>query len=264
VKIAVEREGGQVSVFEARIHGSPEMLGADEVFIERVVKTLLWAWGGWRVIIGGSGEMATYLENAYRVGGAREFDAVFMSKIYEKSFTVESRALADVPNPAIQPKSIGRHLDGCRIGFDAGGSDRKVSAVIDGGGALHLDAIPADIRLRAEVTADGRCFQLVMAGDRTNARRLGTVTPECAVEAVTELLKTIAVEGSAARARDVCAPNLPRKGEVESARLAAEPIGTHALRDASVALGLGLPFGHSDADTLQSLIEEARRAGARA
>jgi precorrin-3B synthase len=138
----------------------------------------------------------------------------------------------------------------------------KVSAVIDGGGALHLDAIPADIRLRAEVTADGRCFQLVMAGDRTNARRVGTVTPECAVEAVTELLKTIAVEGSAARARDVCAPNLPRKGEVRSARLAAEPIGTHALRDASVALGLGLPFGHSDADTLQSLIEEARRAGA--
>ena len=27
---------------------------------------------------------------------------------------------------------MGGHLDGCRIGFDAGGSDRKVSAVIDG------------------------------------------------------------------------------------------------------------------------------------
>jgi predicted NBD/HSP70 family sugar kinase len=27
---------------------------------------------------------------------------------------------------------IGRHLDGCRIGFDLGASDRKVSAVIDG------------------------------------------------------------------------------------------------------------------------------------
>ena len=27
---------------------------------------------------------------------------------------------------------MGRHLGGCRIGFDAGGSDRKVSAVIDG------------------------------------------------------------------------------------------------------------------------------------
>ena len=27
---------------------------------------------------------------------------------------------------------LGRHLDGCRIGFDLGGSDRKVAAVIDG------------------------------------------------------------------------------------------------------------------------------------
>ena len=27
---------------------------------------------------------------------------------------------------------MGGHLEGCRIGFDAGGSDRKVSAVIDG------------------------------------------------------------------------------------------------------------------------------------
>ena len=29
-------------------------------------------------------------------------------------------------------RDIGRHTEGCRIGFDAGGSDRKVSAVIDG------------------------------------------------------------------------------------------------------------------------------------
>lgn len=27
---------------------------------------------------------------------------------------------------------MGGHINGCRIGFDAGGSDRKVSAVIDG------------------------------------------------------------------------------------------------------------------------------------
>jgi predicted NBD/HSP70 family sugar kinase len=132
VKIAVEREGGQAGVFDARIHGTPEMRAADETFVERVVKTLLWAWGGWRVIVGGSGEMAAYLKNAYRPGGARAFDAAFMSKIYEKPFAVESRALADVPPPAFSPKSVGRHLDGCRIGFDAGGSDRKVSAVIDG------------------------------------------------------------------------------------------------------------------------------------
>ena len=38
----------------------------------------------------------------------------------------------DRPKANEQVKKIGRNLDGCRIGFDAGGSDRKVSAVIDG------------------------------------------------------------------------------------------------------------------------------------
>jgi predicted NBD/HSP70 family sugar kinase len=132
VKIAVERENGQVGVYEARIHGTQEMRGADEVFIERTVKTLLWAWGGWRVIIGGSPDMASMVKDVYRIGGAREFDARFMAKIYEKPFTVEAMAYDDVPKHKSSPKSIGRQLDGCRIGFDAGGSDRKVSAVIDG------------------------------------------------------------------------------------------------------------------------------------
>jgi predicted NBD/HSP70 family sugar kinase len=108
------------------------MREADEVYVERTVKTLLWAWGGWRVIIGGSPEMAAYVKDAYRVGGAREFDAVFMAKIYEKPFTVDGMAYDAVPAPKSAPKSIGRHMDGCRIGFDAGGSDRKVSAVVNG------------------------------------------------------------------------------------------------------------------------------------
>jgi predicted NBD/HSP70 family sugar kinase len=36
------------------------------------------------------------------------------------------------PSAKENAQPVGRHLDGCRIGFDAGGSDRKVSAVIDG------------------------------------------------------------------------------------------------------------------------------------
>ena len=37
-----------------------------------------------------------------------------------------------LPEAKDSPKPMGGHLEGCRIGFDAGGSDRKVSAVIDG------------------------------------------------------------------------------------------------------------------------------------
>ncbi len=39
-------------------------------------------------------------------------------------------------------------------------------------------------------------------------------------------------------------------------------IGTHALRDGSVACGVGLAFGHSDATTLEQLTEVATAAGA--
>lgn len=132
VKIAVERENGQVGVYETRIHGTTEMAEADRIYVERVVKTLLWAWGGWRVIIGGSEEMAAHIKDCYRPGGSREFDFNFMARIYEKPFTVDSVTYDAVPAPKNAPKSIGRQMDGCRIGFDAGGSDRKVSAVVDG------------------------------------------------------------------------------------------------------------------------------------
>jgi len=52
--------------------------------------------------------------------------------VYEKEFTVITCRPEEVP-PALETgKPLGRHLDGCRIGFDLGASDRKVSAVIDG------------------------------------------------------------------------------------------------------------------------------------
>jgi predicted NBD/HSP70 family sugar kinase len=38
----------------------------------------------------------------------------------------------EIPPERAQSQPLGRHLDGCRIGFDLGGSDRKAAAVIDG------------------------------------------------------------------------------------------------------------------------------------
>jgi predicted NBD/HSP70 family sugar kinase len=93
---------------------------------------LLWLKGGYKIIFGGPKYVGDYLSAEYRAGGSREFDAHFMAKVYEKPFEVETVDLNDVPAENESSKAIGRHLKGCRIGFDAGGSDRKVSAVIDG------------------------------------------------------------------------------------------------------------------------------------
>jgi len=143
----------------------------------------------------------------------------------------------------------------------------KVSVVVDGGGALHLDALPCDIRLRAARTGGAIAFDVTTANESTNPATLGMIAPETAFRTVLELLDAIAAHGPEARARDlrrmVRFARQPQ-GERKSARSPAQPIGTHSLRDGTVALGIGLPFGHSDSDTLRRLIEETQRAGSSA
>ena len=101
--------------------------------LDRLVKSLLWIRGGYRIITSGSIMVHEHLLAAYREGGARAFDADFMSTVYERPFEVCYEADADSLAASMESaNSIGKHLNGCRIGFDAGGSDRKVSAVMDG------------------------------------------------------------------------------------------------------------------------------------
>ncbi len=129
VSIAVERAGGQVAATHTFIHGTAEMAEADRYYIDRLVKTALWMKGGCKIYVDDA-DICAYLQSVYRKGGAREFDWDFMANIFEKPFEV---VLTDkVPETRDCPKAMGGHLEGCRIGFDAGGSDRKVSAVIDG------------------------------------------------------------------------------------------------------------------------------------
>ena len=130
--IAVERNEGNISVRHTMIHGTPEMLEADYRYVERYVKFLLWSIGGFRVYICGCSAIAKRLQEAYTVTGARAFDYDFFQKLYERELEIVDLPLEDCPAANETPKPIGGHMDGCRIGFDAGGSDRKVSAVIDG------------------------------------------------------------------------------------------------------------------------------------
>ena len=86
-RIAVERDHGKITVYETRLRGEA-FAAANIRFAERLVKMLLWSAGGFRIYLQGDDTIAVQIRDAYRPGGARE--------------------------------------------FDAGGSDRKVSAVIDG------------------------------------------------------------------------------------------------------------------------------------
>ena len=132
--IAIVRNQGFTSTYALDVFA--DGTGHDEEnirVIERVVKTLLWIKGGYKIIIAGSKVIYDAIAEAYKVDGERAFDNDFMSGVYERPFETEYIADAkDAPATYETAAPVGRHLDGCRIGFDAGGSDRKVSAVIDG------------------------------------------------------------------------------------------------------------------------------------
>ena len=130
--IAVERDKGHISVRETKIYGTPDMAEADYRYVERFVKFLLWSIGGFRVYICGCSEIAQRLQKAYTADGERQFDFTFVGQLYERDLEILDLPYDKCPAANEEALPIGGHMEGCRIGFDAGGSDRKVSAVIDG------------------------------------------------------------------------------------------------------------------------------------
>ena len=124
-KIAVERENGLVTVYETKLRG-PAFAEANYRYAERCVKMLLWSVGGWRVYLCGDDAIAKRMQDEYRAGGKREFDVGFMQDVYERPFEIVLADEAGFPQAHEQTRKVGGHTNGCRIGFDAGGSDRKV------------------------------------------------------------------------------------------------------------------------------------------
>jgi precorrin-3B synthase len=135
----------------------------------------------------------------------------------------------------------------------------KVSVVVDGGGRLGLDALFADIRLRALATAEGPKLQLALAGDAASATPLGVLSVEEAVDTVLALLTSIAAVGPEARAADLVPTPAVALAKSQSCPHA---IGRHPLKDHAVALGLGLAFGQAQAEMLAELARLAQINGA--
>ena len=200
VSIAVERSCGQIARVDTFIHGTADMAEADAYYADRLVKCILWMKGGFRVYVNDE-TIYNALKAAYAPEGSRAFDADFMAGVYEHPFEVIF--CQDVPEEKGASQAVGRHLGGCRIGFDAGGSDRKVSAVIDGEPVFseevvwfpktnedpdyHYDGIVAALRSAAEkmprVDAVGVSSAGVYVDNRTMVASLFLKVPKDKFEA---------------------------------------------------------------------------------
>ena len=196
VGIAVERANGEMASVETFICGTDEMRQADHYYLNRLVKTILWMKGGFKVYVRGDEDSYEYLKKAFSAEGEQAFDWDYMAGVFEHPFEVVYTD--NLPAAKDSPKAIGGHTDGCRIGFDAGGSDRKVSAVINGEAVYseevvwfpkinsdpdyHYQGIVAALKSAAEhmprVDAVGVSSAGVFINDRTMAASLFLKVPK--------------------------------------------------------------------------------------
>jgi len=134
VVIALERAQGQTTRFETQVWPEQHPQARQNLrYVERLVKFLLWQRGAYRLYIGGPKSLGEYIQEQYSARGARKFDSDFMGgQVYQQPFEVIACRSHEVPAARERGERLGRNLEGCRIGFDLGASDRKVSAVMDG------------------------------------------------------------------------------------------------------------------------------------
>ncbi len=171
ITLVAERSGGYnyVYKYEALQDGVNDALNFRVA--ERLAKTILWVVGGFKISVAGSKSIYEYLKKAYTLDGLRAFDVEFMSGVYEKPFEVVYLEEKDIPQQKNASIRVGGYLDGCRIGFDAGGSDRKVSAVVNGE-VVYSEEVVWNPKITSDPTYH---YEEILTAMKTAASRMPTV-----------------------------------------------------------------------------------------
>lgn len=134
LSIALTRKDGTAFLWSGKIlPHTGDNVALNRTYVERVVKFLLWQKGGNIILVAGDDAIAAMLGEIYSASGERSFDNGFIGeKIYGAPIEVKAVSVDQLPKETSATVPLGRNLDGCRIGFDLGGSDRKCAAVVNG------------------------------------------------------------------------------------------------------------------------------------
>ncbi|MDR0854888.1 MAG: ROK family protein, partial [Christensenellaceae bacterium] len=167
LSIALKNDKGNVVVKHITVSDKRADFSTTLRFVERFVKTMLWAYGGYEFIFCGqfAAEIAEELSLIYSPNGARKFDYDFFKKVYSLPLFFHESNSDNFPKEKITPVFPNLEGSGNRIGFDAGGSDRKVTAVKDGkvvfeNETVWLPKINSDINYHIDGVADSVKFAL--------------------------------------------------------------------------------------------------------
>lgn len=147
--LACERENGCVFRFEFAYPGEETAAPDIADLAERVVKFLLWMAGGFRIYVSAPECAVARIRSDYSPKGRRAFDCDFVKKVYGQELEVIACAAEAIPQSRDAAVPLGGHLDGCRIGFDLGASDYKLTAMQDGE-TVWSDELPWHPRVEAD------------------------------------------------------------------------------------------------------------------
>ena len=134
--LGLERECGLVSRYETVVRPRAD---ADTLrYVERIVKFLLWARGGWKLHFGGPKAIGEFIRKTYSPRGRAQVRLRDDGAGLRQEIPGRGRPRrAKFRRQQEMQVAAGGHLKGCRIGFDLGASDYKVSAVDGRRAGLH-------------------------------------------------------------------------------------------------------------------------------
>ena len=135
IRIAIQRYHGNTSVFDLEIfahEGDNKALNVK--YVERFLKFVLWMQGAKTIYIAGCDALASDVIALYKDANSTQgFDnKIIGEKMYEQDLEFITCPINEVPAEQQNTTPLGRHLNGIRIGFDLGGSDRKAATLVDG------------------------------------------------------------------------------------------------------------------------------------
>jgi predicted NBD/HSP70 family sugar kinase len=151
VAIAWEREEGKVFRYDLPIPRRLDPKATKQVsyVVERIAKFIVWAAGGWKLYLSGPAEIVNPVAKAYTKKGARAFDYDFFGSIYSRKVEAVVVPMKDMPETTEKLQKVKTVADGCRIGFDLGASDFKISA-LNKGKVVFSKEFPWDPRNQAD------------------------------------------------------------------------------------------------------------------
>ncbi len=151
VAVAWEREDGKVYRYDLPIPQtmSPKAVKFVSYVVDRIAKFIVWSAGGWKLYLAGPDKIVKPVAKAYTKKGARAFDYDFFTSIYGRPVETCIVPLKQMPEMNETPALVKTVADGCRIGFDLGASDFKISA-LNKGKVVFSEEFPWDPRNNAD------------------------------------------------------------------------------------------------------------------